>query len=151
MLKLSSSLSFFMCIIFSSSWPFWSPSGWLSPIRQYCPCTARSPKLDTVLRWSLMKGHFPGPLVNTVGHLCCWPHCWLILKLTTRTPRSFSVELLPNSPHPALVHEAIPSQTEDLAIALVGCQEACISLYLQDMELSLNSSALQLNLAFEIH
>lgn len=78
-------------------------------------------------------------------------HCWLVFKLSTRTPRSFSAELLPNSPQPGLLHRAIPSQRQDLAVALFGLQEAHISLFLQTVELPLNGSpALQLNSAFEM-
>lgn len=61
------------------------------------------------------------------------------------------LQLLPNDPQPVLLHGAILSQMQDLAIALVGLQEVHINLCLQTVELPLNSSpALQLSSAFKI-
>lgn len=102
-----------------------------------------------------MKDHFPGPLVNTahgaVGLHCCEGPLLTHIQIVHLHAQVLFCRVSSKSPQPVLLHGAISSQMQDHAIALARLQEVCISLFLQTVELPLNSSpALQLNSALEM-
>lgn len=103
-------------------WPFAEPV----PVNPYLSCTEEfrtghsTPDLSHQC-WAERKYHLPQPASNippnaaqnAVGFLCCKMNCWVMVSLSTRTPRTFSAELLyswlvPSMCWGSVIHPQVP-------------------------------------------
>ena len=65
-------------------------------------CLTRAEKGGRITSLDLLATLFLTQPRRLVAFLAKWVHCWVMVKLSTRTPRSFSAELLPSSSFPSL-------------------------------------------------